>query len=331
MHFAELKAPQLVAVALGLATAGMAFGAMVINPTYDDAGMTSAGLSALQIANVHTAFGAAAAQFTSIYNDPIHVNITVTATAGTAVLGESFSNLSGFGYSTMYSHLLADSKTADDAIALGAGGSVPSTDPAVDAPGHTHLWWTSRAEAKAIGLIPDDLTTDGTFTFGAGNSYSFNPGSVGAGQFDFQGVAMHEIAEIMGRIGLFGTTVSGRPATENDYELYDLFRYTAAGAANRSMTEGSGIYFSIDNGTTNLKNYNFPNGGTSDAQDWASGTNDSFNAFSNSGVMNPLTNVDFRAMDVIGYDRTTVPEPSTSLLFAAALLAGGLIRRHCIR
>jgi hypothetical protein len=179
--------------------------------------------------------------------------------------------------------------------------------------------------------MADNLSTDGTFTFGAGFNYSFDPNSVGPSQFDFEGVAMHEISEIMGRIGLFGITLGGRPATEADYELYDLFRYTGAGAANRSMTEGSGIYFSIDNGTTNLKNYNFPNGNGSDAQDWASGANDSFNAFSNPGVRNALTPVDLRVMDVIGYDRTTVPEPSTGLLLVAACLAGGFIRRRATR
>ena len=36
----------------------------------------------------------------------------------------------------------------------------------------------------------------------------------GAGQYDFEGVAMHEISEIMGRIGLLGITLGGRPAGE---------------------------------------------------------------------------------------------------------------------
>jgi hypothetical protein len=298
---------------------------MIINPNYDDAGMSAAGLSAGQIASVHTAFAAAAAQFTSNFNDPININIDVTAVSGTGTLGQSNSSLLGFNYATVRSALAADSKTADDATALGAGGSVPVADPV----GGTNLWWVTRAEAKAIGLHADDLTNDGTFTFGAGFNYSYDPNSVGAGQFDFEGVAMHEISEIMGRIGLLGVTLGGRPAGEADYMLYDLFRYTAPGAANRSMTNGNGIYFSIDDGTTNLKNYNFPNGNGSDAQDWASGADDSFNAFSSPGVQNPLTQVGLRAMDVIGYDRTSaVPEPSTGmLLFVAAGLAGLIGRR----
>ena len=317
---------QLAALAIALMAGGPAFGSiMKINPTYNDAAMSTAGLTAGQIASVHTAFAAAAAQFTNNFDDPINININVTAVAGTSVFGQSNTSLLGNSYSTVRTALAGDSKTPDDATALGLSGSVPLADPVSG----THLWWTTRAESKAIGLVADDLANDGTFTFGAGFNYSFDPNSVGAGQYDFEGVAMHEISEIMGRIGLFGVTLGGRPAGEADYELFDLFRYTAAGSANRSMTKGNNIYFSIDNGSTNLKGYNFPNGGTSDAQDWASGANDSFNAFSNSGVQNPLTLVDLRAMDVIGYDRTSVvPEPSTGMLLLAATCLAGLIRRR---
>jgi hypothetical protein len=316
-------------ISLALTAARPAFGSLVINPTYDDTGMTAAGLSAAEISNVHTAFAAAAAQFTSLFNDPIHINITVTAVSGTGTFGQSSSSLVGNSYSAIHSKLVADSTSADDATALGLSGSVPATDPVVNASGHTDLWWTTRAEAKAMGLIPDDMLNDGTFTFGAGYNYSFDPNNVTGSQYDFQGVAMHEISEIMGRIELLGTKLSGRPGSEADYELYDLFRYTAAGAANRSMTAGSGIYFSIDNGTTNLKSFNFPNGNGSDAQDWASGANDSFNAFSSPGVQNALTPVDLQVMDVIGYDKkSAVPEPSTGMLLVAAISAGGFIRRR---
>jgi hypothetical protein len=316
---------QLAALAIALMAGGPAFGSLMINPTYNDAAMSSAGLTAGQIASVHTAFAAAVARFTSNFSDPINININVTAVAGTGTLGTSNTSLLGFSYASVHTALAGDSKTADDATSLAAGGSVPAVDPV----GGTHLWWTSRAEAKAIGLQPDDLLNDGTFTFGAGYNYSFDPNSVGAGQYDFEGVAMHEISEIMGRIGLFGITLGGRPAGEADYMLYDLFHYTGAGT--RSMTNGGGIYFSIDNGTTNLKGFNNASVNGGDASDWASGANDSFNAFSNSGVQNPLTLVDFRVMDVIGYDRTfaaPVPEPSTGMLLLVATGLAALIRRR---
>jgi hypothetical protein len=298
-----------------------AFATLLFNPTFDDAGMAAAGLTGGQIANVHAAFDEAAAQLSSAFSDSIHININVTAVAGTGTLGMSSTSLLGFSYNTIRNAFLADAKSADDAIAVGPGGSVAAADPL----GASHQWWVSRAQAKALGLIADSaVTADGTFTFGAGFNYSFNPNSVGPGQIDFQGVVLHELTEIMGRIpGLGTTSFSAIPS----YLAFDLFRYTASGS--RGLTAGSGIQFSFDGGATLLKAYNFPNGNGSDPQDWASGTNDSFNAFTTSGVKNGLSAVDFQVMDVIGYDRVSaVPEPATSLMALAALLAGVNLRRR---
>ena len=49
-----------------------------------------------------------------------------------------------------------------------------------------------------------------------------------------------------------------------------------------------------------------------DTRDWASGTADSFNAFSGPGVQNDSTAVDVRVVDVLGSHPTAaVPEPAT--------------------
>src|SRR5205814_494826 len=144
------------------------------------------------------------------------------------------------------------------------------------------------------------------FTFGGGFSYTYDPANRAvSGKIDFIGVAMHEFSEIMGRIPLMGENLSGSP----DYMLMDLFHYTGAGV--RGLNNGPSRFFSIDNGTTLLKAFNFPNGNGSDPQDWASGTNDCFNAFASSSVKNDLTPVDLRVMDVIGYDfASSSPTPT---------------------
>jgi hypothetical protein len=96
------------------------------------------------------------------------------------------------------------------------------------------------------------------------------------------------------------------------------------------LNNGAGRSFSFDNGTTLLKGFNNASGLGGDLQDWASGANDTFNAFSSSGVLNALTSVDLITMDMLGYNFfvTPVPEPSSSVLALAGIALGGLLRRR---
>src|SRR5204863_2385448 len=128
------------------------------------------------------------------------------------------------------SSVAGDAKTADDATALSAGGSLPTSDPISSS--HTYL--VSTAESKALGLVPNDLSNDGTFTFGGGFSYTYDSANRAvAGKIDFIGVAMHEFSEIMGHIPGMGVDFgNGSP----DYMLMDLFHYTGAGA--RGLNNG---------------------------------------------------------------------------------------------
>jgi hypothetical protein len=80
------------------------------------------------------------------------------------------------------------------------------------------------------------------------------------------------------------------------------------------------VYFSVDGGVTDLNNFNaYGNGG--DLGDWASGANDAYNAFTGTGVENNLSSVDYRLMDVLGYNPATVPDSGD----AWALLSIGML------
>lgn len=273
---------------------------LTINLTYDpDSTFTSAGLSAADITAMKAANTFAALQFTNSFTDPINVNISVTAVPGTGTLGGSSSSVFFQPFATgIRDPTRADATTPDDATMAGAGGSVPAglADPI----GGTHNWFVTRAQRKALSIAADDLTQDGTYTFGGGFTYTYDPNNRAvAGAIDYIGVSMHEFSEIMGRLFGLGRLISGAPA----YSQTDLFHFTAANT--RGLTNGGGRFFSFDNGTSLLKAFNNAAANGGDAQDWASGTNDCFNAFSSSGVKNDLTAVDIRVMDVIGFNFVT--------------------------
>jgi len=314
------------ALFLGILLTGMALvssvpafaGSFVINPTFTSNFTSNFGANATAAQN---AWKAAANVFTSNFSDNITVNITVDAVAGTGVFGQSNTFLQSFSYATLYSAVVADAKTANDATAIGPGGSVTATDPT----GGKGTFWVTTSQAKALG-IGSFAGTDGTTTFGAGNPFTFS-GPVAAGTYDFQGVAAHEISEVLGRLGIGGGTIG---STTNSYSLIDLFSYSGAGSrvlgSGGPGGEGS---FSIDNGTTLLKQYNDAGNNQLDLRDWAPGTNDSFNQFSNSGVTNPVSAVDLQELDVIGYDLQSTPEPSTIVLFSTGMFAAvGAARRR---
>lgn len=288
-----------LATLAGVAVSTMALGtasALTINLTYDpDSTFTAAGLSAADITAMKAASSYAAQQLTSRYTDNINVNIKITAVAGTSTLGESSSSvLTVADYATLRNAMVADSKTADDATSLGGGGSVPAADPIAG----PHVYLVTKAQAKALGIISNDTTEDGSFKFGGGHQYTYDPNNRAvAGKIDFIGTTLHEFTEIMGRIGGMG---DNSPA---EYQQMDLFSYTSAGV--RGLGKGAGRFFSFNNGTSLLKQFNDFTANQGDLQDWADGTNDAFNAFSSDGVLNDMSEVDLQVMDVIGYDRTT--------------------------
>jgi hypothetical protein len=175
---------------------------LVINPKFTDRFIKNFGVNA-DLAQA--AWTAAAQIFASHFADEIHVNITVDAVPGTNVFGESNSVFFEIPYADLLAKFKAEAKTPNDQTAIGPRGSMTNTDPTSG----VGTWWLTRPRAKALGHIPDDLSEDGVTTFGAGNPFTFS-GAIAGGTYDFQGIAAHEISEVLGRVGLSGGTIGGR-------------------------------------------------------------------------------------------------------------------------
>lgn len=142
-------------------------------------------------------------------------------------------------------------------------------------------------------------------------SWTFDPNNRAvSGKHDAIGALEHEISE--GMFGRFGDL-----ASDGQYSLFDLFRYTSSGV--RGLTPGPG-FFSID-GTHLLTQYNNPNNG-GDAADWLpSIVGDSFGS-SYSGVISAVNPVDLKTLDVAGWNRA----PATTTDFTGDAFSDLLFR-----
>ncbi len=258
---------------------------MIITPRFTPGFDANFGVNA---AAARAAWITAAKVFTDAFSDPIHINITVDALTNPKVFGRSFPNFLSITYADLHNRVSAYASTQNDAVAISPGGSMSAADPT----NGQGTWQLTRPQAKALGFIPDDLSDDGGTTFGVNNPFTFS-GAIAPKTFDFQGIAAHEIAEVLGRLGLSGGN--------NRFSLIDNFSYTGPGM--KALSGGAGNFFSIDNGVTLLKAFNNSSANHLDTRDWADGSNDSFNQFSNPGVVNAVTAVDLQLMDVIGYGR----------------------------
>lgn len=274
--------------------------ALIINPTYD-ASVTGATNSV----QLQAGFNSAIQIIQKLYTNNITINITVywgpfgPFTGGIGLGASSTTFLGNRDYATLTNALNNSRTTAADFSSV---ASLPATDPIA-----TNVWWVPRANAKVLGisfsgLSANDSTQDGSIGFATNVSYTFDPTNRAVtGKFDFIGVALHEITEVMGRVYI---------NLQSQFIPYDLFRFTNSGARSFNIN-ATNSYFSVDNGVTALRLF-WTNDATGDVQDWKSvGAVDSFDAFVSSGKKGVLSYADITALDVIGYQSSqALPPPS---------------------
>lgn len=317
-------------------------------------------------AQAQAAFIEAGNLWSSVLFDPITVRLTVgTAVLGAGVLGQAFSDQVPFSYADVRSALVADAMSSSDATATAALPATAvamlinrtaevgsSATPYLDNNGstnNTQLQMTT-ANAKALGLPFTGSTLggfcstvcDGFIQFNSSFTFDYTRGNgITSGQFDFVGIAAHEIGHALGFVSGVDT-LDGNPGFAEDiYQVLsplDLFRYSSASAAQGAVdftASTTAKYFSVDGGTT--VGPGFATGTSFGDGQQASHWKDSLglgllDPTASAGELLAITANDRQALDVIGWNVTAVPEPGRGLLLALGVAAVVLQwrRRHLV-
>ncbi len=269
---------------------------------------------------------AAAKYLESRFNNAVTLDIHVGydeingMSLGSSALGESEGTLTGITYAQMVAALKSHALDATNANVI---ASLTAQSPV------NGMYLLADAEAKALGLpTANGGVNDGYIGFGVASLFSFNDSTgVGRSQYDFTSTALHEITEVMGRTVLTGSKL-GTPF--NYYDLMDLLHYSSSGVRDFSATNPG--YLSVNGGASNLGSLNTNPIG--DAGDWGSSvTNNSFGAFSYSGVVNEINGNDLTLMNALGWNLNSnrlnaAPTGITAFAatgtLAAAQASGGL-------
>lgn len=299
--------------------------------------------------DAYDAFVRAADTWEGFFTDDITVNIAADfssfGAARSTVLGSTNSLTAFASYDAIVTQL-QNNADADDSIIPFLPNSAQFTAATSAGDSISTNVQANKANLKAMGFTGVDTffgtTNDGNISFNSDFTFDLdNTDGVSSGAFDFETIALHEIAHLLG----FTSVVDAFDQTDAELAPYvfDLFRLgsndpsltgAAFTTAERQLTPGEASYFS--DGTTQIS---LATGVTEGDGNQASHFKDNQGL----GVLDPtlapgetveITENDLIVLDAIGYDRVTpvvaaVPEPSSAVLLAiAGLVACGRRRRH---
>ncbi len=256
----------------------------------------------------------------------IAINVGYGEIAGTPMAPNALGESESFGYLTDYT-------TVTTALEGDGFRFSAANEPT------TGQFFITSADAKTLGLVDPTSGLDGFMGFSdlSGTGFSWNisntkgpNSSIGPNQFDLEAAAEHEISEVMGRLGLEGTAVVN---SQPIYTPLDLFNYQSRGVLGLSANGG---YFSVNDGRTNLGNYNNAavNGG--DIADWASNTSttqsntlglskrsqDAYDAFTFPGENGQLSLSDIVEDAALGYKLSPIGNVALLANYVAASFPG---------
>lgn len=302
-------------------------------------------------------FQSAADRWSSLLLDAVTVNINVNFTPlGSNILGQSSQTESILNYGTVRAAMIADAKSPYDMTAIGSlpVSSIPlyingtrdnpngsgSLTPYLDnngAANNTSIRITT-ANQKALGLLVANAPgADASITFNSDFAFDFNPNDgITAGQYDFVGVATHEIGHALGFVSGVDVLDTNSPGTNGPFlaaqftyvSPLDLFRFSSGSVAAlpgaRDWSADTRTkYFSIDGGNTFATQFStgVTHGDGSQASHWKGNLG--------IGILDPtaapgqllaISALDTEALDVIGWDLAQAPEAGTMALCASAVV-----------
>lgn len=268
--------------AAGGLISGLAPSGLKINATFDS---STSGAPA----GFFTGVAAAVATLQNLISVPVTITIAVGwgeengNTLPGNVLGQSEPvDIEAFPYSQVKAAIGVNAKTAN---AIAAFNSLPAGDPTSG----IGIYLTT-AQKRCLGFLTSAPATDGYVGFATGQPFNYS-GPTDGSHYDFQGVCLHEMTEIMGRY-LFATAPFGY--------IMDLLRWSAPGVRQFGSPQTTATYFSVDSGTT--AGFNFNNTASGDPGDWANASTpaDSCNNQAAAGPA-PFSTNDQIVMDAMGW------------------------------
>lgn len=313
---------------------------------------------------VRAGFQTAADFWSSKFNDDIVVNLEIgmSSNLGSSTLGGATPQFVLGPYLGFRAAVVADATSQDDFLystnlptgsafsvyinrtSNNPNGSLSAT-PYVDADGdanNTNVRLAS-ANAKALGLIAgNDVALDAKIEFNTSFTFDYDrTNGIASNAFDFIGIAIHEIGHALGFFS--GVDILDQNGSSNfgddQYTWVSPLDFTRFSSASRTAganidwtADGRSKYFSVDGGNTvavdNAWSLGVKFGDGRQASHWKDNLG--------LGIMDPtfapgelgiVTNLDLRAFDIIGFNSTAVPEPTSFAIFGAVVATLGLAPR----